>query len=70
MTHELSQEQREMLVFQVGQWLNYSSDEWTTELMKGVSADYAKGYLDAFLANAGKDDILLVYQLVRLLNMA
>ena len=70
MTHEVLQEQRERLIFKVGEWLNFSSDEWLAEIMKGVSVDYAKGYLDAFLANAGDEDILLFYQFARTLNMA
>ena len=70
MTHEVKQEQREQLIFQIGEWLNFSSDEWLTEVMKGVSIDYARGYLDAFLANAKDEDILLFYQFVRTINMA
>lgn len=70
MTHAVSQAQKERLIFQVSEWLNLSSDVWLTELMEGVSIDYAKGYLDAFLANAGDEDILLFYQFVRTLNMA
>lgn len=69
MTHEVSQEQREELIFQISEWLNFSSDEWLTEVIKGVSVDYAKGYLDAFLANAKDEDICLLYQFVRTINM-
>lgn len=69
MTHEVSQEQREELIFQISEWLNFSSDEWLTEVMKGVSVDYAKGYLDAFLANAKDEDICFLYQFVRTINM-
>lgn len=70
MTHDLSQEEREMLVFKMSEWLNFSSDEWLTELMEEVPLDYAKGYLDAFLANANDEDIRLFYQIVRTINMA
>lgn len=70
MAHALSQEQRERLVFLVGEWLNFSSDEWLEEVMKGVSVDYARGYLEAFIANAGDEDIRLFYQLVRTLSLA
>ncbi|MBD5553656.1 MAG: hypothetical protein HDQ44_04890 [Desulfovibrio sp.] len=70
MTHVVSQEQRERLIFQVAQWLNFSSDEWLAEVPSGSSVDYAKGYLDAFLANAKDEDILFFYQFVRTVNMA
>lgn len=70
MTHVESQVQRERLIFQVAEWLNFSSDEWLAEVLSGSSVDYAKGYLDAFLANAKDEDILLFYQFVRTVNMA
>lgn len=70
MAHEMTHEQRERLIFQISQWLNFSSDEWLTEVMKGVSADYAKGYLEGFIAKAGEDDIRMFYQFVRIINMA
>lgn len=70
MTHVESQVQRERLIFQVAEWLNFSSDEWLAKVLSGSSVDYAKGYLDAFLANAKDEDILLFYQFVRTVNMA
>lgn len=69
MTHEFSQEEREKIIFQVAESLNFSSDEYLIKVMEDVSVDYARGYLDAFLANAGEGDILLFYQFVRTINM-
>lgn len=69
MSNEISQEQRDKLIFKIAEALNFTSDEYLIKLMENVSVDYAKGYLDAFLANAS-DDILLFYQIVRILNIA
>lgn len=69
MTHELSQEQRDEIIFKFAEFLNLSSDEYLLKLMENVSSDYIKGYLDAFLANAKEEDIKMFYQFVRTINM-
>lgn len=70
MTHEFSQEEREKIIFHLAESLNFSSDEYLIKVMENVSVNYARGYLDAFLANARDGDILLLYQFVRTIKMA
>ena len=69
MTHGLSQEQREEIIFKFAEFLNLSSDEYLLKLMQDVSIEYGKGYLDTFLANARDEDIRMFYQFVRTINM-
>ena len=69
MSNEISQEQREKIIFQLTESLNFTSDEYLIKLMEEVSVDYAKGYLDAFIANARDDEILLFYQFVKIIDM-
>lgn len=70
MTHGLSQEQHEEIIFKFAEFLNLSSDEYLLKLMEDVSIEYAKGYLDAFLANTKDEDIRMFYRFVRTINMA
>lgn len=70
MTHGLSQEQREEIIFKFAEFINISSDEYLLKLMQDVSIEYARGYLDAFLANAKDEDMRMFYQFVRTVNMA
>lgn len=69
MSLDFSQEQREKLIFKIAESLQFSSDEYLIELLENVSVDYAKGYLDGFLAKAKHEEILLFYQIVRTINM-
>ncbi len=69
MAQILSQDQRDEVIFKFAEFLNLSSDEYLVRVMDDVSADYAKGYLDAFLANAKDEDIRMLYQFVRTINM-
>ena len=70
MAREFSQEDREKIIFQLAESLNFSSDEYLIKVMENVSVDYARGYLDSFLANARDGDIQLLYQFVKTINMA
>lgn len=69
MTQKISQEQRDEIMFQIAEIVNFRLDKYLMKQMEYISVDYAKGYLEAFLANAGEDDIRLIYQLVKTLNM-
>ena len=69
MIHELFQGQREEIILKFAEFLNLSSDEYLLKVMQDVSIEYAKGYLDAFLANARDEDMRMFYQFVKTINM-
>ena len=68
MEKESISDQRDRLLLELSLSMGASSDEYMLRQLKGVSPDYARGYVEAFLCNAEEADILFVYQIIRLVN--
>lgn len=63
-------EQRDKFLLDLSLNIGASSDEYMLRQLKEISPEYARGYVEAFLGNASEEDILFVYQIMRLVNMA
>ena len=70
MDKDFVREQREAFLRELSLGMGASPDECRIRQRKGVSTDYARGYLEAFLRNASEADILFIYQVTRIVNMA
>lgn len=64
------EERRDKILLELSLDMGASPDEERIRQLKGVSTDYARGYLEAFLRNASEADILFTYQVTRIVNMA
>lgn len=63
-------DQRDRLLLEIALAMGASSDEYMSRQLKEVSPEYGRGYIEAFLCSAGEEDVLFIYQIVRLMHMA
>ena len=64
------EERRDKILLELSLDMDASPDEERIRQLKEISTEYARGYLEAFLRNAGEADILFIYQVTRIVNMA
>lgn len=61
-------EKRDRLLLELTELLGASSDEYQIKMLKMVSPEYVKGYLNGIIEYGDEDSLLLMYQFIYLLH--